>query len=695
MAIKLDQNYAQNANFAEEIATNLLEIWESCRTQRRVREEVWQESYRAWSIDATDADQNYHGMSNIKVPQIRKEVETMARRIYKGLLPDDYLRAEMDGGLGDQELITVNTQVVRHYLDNVIMVKKPFYPWIKQLVILGTSPIRGFWHKAENEMFFKKREPYTDNQGIIRYKLKQVRENVITYNAPKLRAEDMFNTWIYPHHVSSPEDIEIHFYRTRVKKSDLEHKAKQGMCARLKDVDAMGEELVYEFDQAQERMSQFGDSGEEKVLQGNQFYELLEVWCNLVLPDSDGRAVPCVVEIVGQKFATRIQRNPYWHQKAPIDYGRFIIPPPGEFYGRGLPEAVASLGVQLDDTMNQTMDATNLAVAPMTIINPAYAPNAESFEVEPGATWWADPNAVKQFAFPDLTDAGYKAANTLKGWIGELSDNQPQLPDPVAGKARSTGQAQLAINEWQTDLFTFIDFLSMEALNEIAFKTHSLIQQYISDDDIIRVAGRYAGTWTDRVVTPQDIVGRYKFKWVGALQIENQSIKTQQMLNFMNVYKNIPPEAQAEVKMRWENYLIKLLRDGFMIKDVENIVETPRMTASVRPEIEEKILKLGGEIDVHESDDDDAHARYHLFEQGQDKNPVTRAKRSLHLEAHAKNKNEKMQKQAMAVQQMQMAMAQGGQGQAPQGSGGRAGNPSAIPANADPANMNRGMKLGV
>lgn len=689
----LDHNYAKDEEFGKTISINLLDILKSVKQARQGRELVWQESYRQWSIDKTDVDTNYKGMADLKVPQLRKEVETMSRRIYKGLLPDDYLKGEAASGFSDEELTTVNTQVVRHYYDNVMQIKRQLYPWVKQKVLFGTSPIRQYWHKSENEMFYKKRIAFEDKQGVVRFRAENVKENVVLYNAPKLRAEDIFNTWVYPHNAQQQEDIEIVFWRTNVKKFDLENKARMNMCAHLDKLEDRGEEVRRDFQEAQERLSQFSDTGEFQSLQGNNNFELIEAWCQLVLPGSD-RPVPCVVEIVGD-VCTRIQRNPYWHQQSPFDFGRFIIPPPGEFYGRGLPEAAMSLAHQLDDTMNQTMDATTLALNNITIINPAYAPNAESFEIEPNAVWWADPNAVKQFVFPDLTDSGYKAAGTLRNWISEMSDNQPQLPDPLSGKARSTGQAQLAVSEWQTDLFCFIDFLSVEALSSMAHKTHSLLQQYLGEDDIVRVSGKYADTWTQRVVTPEDLCGRYKFKWMGALQIESQSVKTQQMLNLLQIWKNLPEDAQSQVKMRWQNFMVKLMRDGFLIKDVDNIVETDHMVATTPPALETKILKQGGDIRVEKADNDDVHIMAHEADH-KELDVLARAKNAKHLEEHRKQKDEKIAEVKQI--EMQMAALQAGgagpQGGPPQGGGGQRGNPTQIPEGTSDANLNRGLRIG-
>lgn len=681
----LDYNWAKDEDFANVVKTNLMDILRQVKTDRQERENRWQTYYRAWSVDSTGADKTYSGMADLNVPQLRKEVETMSRRIYKGLLPEDYLRAEPPREAVYEDLTEVNTQVLRHYLDNRVRVKSVFMPFIKQGVLYGTSPLRSFWHKEVNEMLYKKRVPVLQKDGTFEFEAKLTTEDVVMYDAPKLRTEDLFTTWVYPFNASRPEDIEITFWQTKVKKSELEFKSQNNMCHGFESFKDNGKDIDRTFEESQERLQQFGESGMFLSVQNNTLFTLTEIWCKLILPNTD-KPVSCVVEIIDDCHITRIQRNPYWHQQSPFDWMRFIIPPPGEFYGRGLPESAISLQHQLNDTMNQTMDSATLRLNNITIINPAYAPNAESFEIEPGATWWADPNAVKQFEFPDLSTSGYQAAGNLRSMISEMTDNSPQLPDPIAGKARSTGQAQLAINEWQTDLFTFIDFISTEALSSMAFKVHSLIQQFISNDDVIRISGKYAGTWLERVITPDQIVGNYVFKWMGALQIENQAVKTNQILNLLKIYPTLPPEAQSEIKMNWTNIMIKIIRDGFAIKDVENIISTNRLKASTPAHIEEKILGLGGIIDTNDDDNDEAHLTEHVAAQNADKDLFRRSVRGKHIAKH-QMKMEVM-KRAAQMAQAQMAQMQAG----PAEQKGVEGNVAQISESTDPADLNRGLR---
>lgn len=727
----LNYNYAADREFAQEVSKNLMNIWQGLRGARAERELVWMESYRAWTADRLHVDENYQGRANLYWPQLRKEIETMTRRMMKGIFTEDYLRAHTDK-FEDEDLTIANTQVVMHYLDNVMKFPVAAEPWIKQGVIYGTSPLRTFWRKDMNEQFFRERYFTQDGQGRLVPKTKVVQKKVTTYNGPVARSEDIFQTWVYPHNIQHASEAQAIFARTHLtweqliqrQNSEIISGINDDLLAALKNEFKDGEnsESTYmkivreiqreglrstvDYERNLERLLQFADSGMFSSIQDNTWFDLMEIWTQLKLPDTDV-AVPCVVEVLNYTYPVRIQRNPYWHQTAPFDFFRFIKPPPGEYYGRGLPEAVIYMQAQLNDLLNQGMDSATLALNNITIINPAYAPNAESFEVEPGAQWFADPNGVKQFTFPDLSETAIKSAETVRRIITEMSDNAPQLPDPISGKARSTGQAQMAMDEWSTDMFAFLRSVSMEGLSPMAQKIHMLIQQNVSDNDIIKIAGKYAGKWIDRIVTPDDILGNYAFHWQTTLQIQQVQVKTQQMLNFMKVYAQIPPQEQNKIRFNWENFLIKLIRDGFLIKDTTNIIETPRMTASTPPEIEGRIMKQGGEVMVTESDDDDLHLGVH--KQDQDSLPANdvykRAIFDQHMQLHFQQKQAKAAaaQQAQIIQQQQAAMAAAQEnvkaaGRRPPRPPGAAnpgpGNGSQINESQNVSDMNKGMTNG-
>lgn len=664
------KNFAREINWAQEFATELLRDWNLLRSQRSDRETRWQDAYDQWSIGKTDPLQveNYMGRANIKYPAVRKQVETMSRRLIKSLFPEDYLKAEPTLSMSS-DMAIANSQVVRHYFDNVMGLEHKLNPWVKQNVLYGTSPLRTFWKKEENEMIYKKKFFKQGPEGALIPDIRKVKEKITTYEGPAIRCEDMFNTWVYPSTLNDPTEIPSKgrvYWRTKISWEDLKAGEKKGIYFGIDRFKDQGKESDVPFDQKQQMLQSMGDSAALSEHRENKLYDLLECWGRAVMPNGELTNYVFVVINSNPAWCIRLQQNPLWHQTPPFLFGRFITPPGNEFYGRGLPEAIMDMSHMLNDVLNQGMDSTTLSLNQITIINPAFAPNADSFEIEPGAIWWADPNSVKPLQFPDLSDVMIKNMQSLKADITEMSDNTPQLPDPVSGKARSTGQAQLAINEWQTDLYSFVNFMILESLQPLAEQVHSLLQQNLPDDALIRVSGKYAGEWINRVVTPTDICGKLNFKWMGAVQVENQSVKTQQMLNFLKIWPTIPQD--AGVKIDWGNLLTMLLRDGFQIRSPETILSTSRLNASIDPFIEDKILTMGGEIEVCTQDDDQAHITDHMQAASKldKKDPeyvYTYSRFMSHIEEHKEQVVEKQQQAAAQQQQMQqqIMLAQAGQ----------------------------------
>lgn len=673
------KNYASDLDFAQEIRNIYCPLLESLEADRATREEGWQQCYRAWSKDRTNDDASYDGISNIDLPQLRKECETMTRRIVKGMFPEDYIRAHTNI-LANEDLAQVNSEIVRHYLDNVMKFKSSATPWIKQGVILGTSPIRTFWRKDVNEQFIRKREMVLKN-GVWTPTRTIKKEEITLYNAPVARAEDLFNVYVYPKNASSPDELQIIFYKGKVHRQFLEEKAKKGQVYGWEELKETGKETDQDFQESQERMSQFGESGTLTAPKGNELFDYLEIWMNLKLPGKD-KPCPVVIEILNKEYVTRIQHNPYWHQQPPFDWFRYITGLPGEFYGRGLPEASLEVQQQLNDTIRQGVDSNTLSLNNITIVNPAFAPNADSFEIEPRAVWWADPAGVKQFQFPDLSDGAIKMGSFLRGIITEMSDNTPQLPDPLSGKARSTGQAQLALNEFQTDIIFFLQQMSDDSLKPFLKKVHSLLQQHVPDDDVIRISPKYSKSWINNVVDAGAIIGGFDFEWLTSIEMDGHTVKTNQLLNFMKIIIDMKrADPSMDIGVNLQNIFIKFLRDSMKIRDYHNIIESDRSDDSIDPGMESRLIEMGALISVNKNDDDDAHIIRHNADKARIKDPYKKSLMEQHIQEHMSKKEAKVREAVQMQAMIQQQQASGGQG-----------NRTQIPQSDNEADMMRGMR---
>jgi hypothetical protein len=653
-------NYAEDKEFAQKIAEENIRDWHYTCAQRAEREVRWQDFYDMWNVGNQDPLnlQNYMGRANLHLPQTRKEIETMTRRLNKAFFPEDYLKADPNIINVDEDLAMCNSMLVRHYFDNVSHLKMKANPWIKQGVIYGTSPMRSYWRREMNEVYFKKRSYDVGANGELIPNIKKVKELVKSYDAPEFTVADIFQTWAYPVTATHPDQLTKVFHRRKCTLHEYKEMIKLGIAVdMMEDLEEYAKEKDEQYDQTQQRLQAMGESGELQGHRETKLLDLLEVWGRMEI---EGKMMSYVQYIIGNTanfsadFCIRLQQNPYWHQKPNFDWMRYILAPGPEFYGRGLPEASQYLQHQLDDVLNQGMDSNTLALNSITIVNPAYAPNVESFEIEPNAIWWAAPEAVKNFQFPDLNEVTMKSMQILRGVITEMSDNSPQLPDPLSGKARSTGQADLAMSEWQTDLYSFVEQIILEGLLPLAEKTHMLLQDNLKDDDVIKIVGRYAGQWVNRIVTPDDIMGKMAFSWMGAVQIQNESVRTQQMLQFLKIAPMLPPS--DDYKILYGPVIMELLRKGFNVKTPEAFVESSTDNLSIPPWIENKLMNMASVVKINARDEDDVHIQSHIEDMAKSKDPVVRSIHDKHIQDHKKQMQEKQQAQAQQQEMQQLQM---------------------------------------
>lgn len=653
-------NYAEDREFARKIAQENTTAWNYIRAQRAEREVKWQDYYDMWNVGNQDPLnlQNYMGRANLHLPQIRKEIETMSRRLLKAIFPEDYLKADPNIVNVDEDLAMCNALAVRHYFDNVSHLKLKAGPWIKQGVIYGTSPIRSYWRREVNEQFFKKRVYDVGPNGELIPNVKKVKELVTQYDAPEFTVADIYQTWAYPVTATHPDQLTKIFHRRKVTLHEYAEMIKAGIAVdMMDDIKEYSKEKDEQYDQTQQRFQALGESGELQGHREQRYLDMMEVWSRMEI---DGKMMSYVQYMFGDTanfssdYCVRLQQNPFWHQRPNFDWMRYIGAPGCEFYGRGLPEASQFIQHQLDDVLNQGMDSNTLALNAITIINPAFAPNVESFEIEPNAIWWADPSAVKNFTFPDLNDVTMKSMQTLRSVITEMSDNSPQLPDPLSGKARSTGQADLAMSEWQTDLYSFVEQLILEGLVPLAEKTHALLQDNLKDDDIIRITGRYAGQWINRVINPDDIIGKMSFSWMGAVQIQNESVRTQQMLQFLKIAPMLPPG--DDYKIHYGPVIMELLRKGFNLKFPETMVDSDTDNLSIPPFIENKLMDMASVVKINPRDDDQSHIQSHIQAMAKSTDKVVRAIYDQHLRDHQKQMASKQQAQAQQQEMQQLQM---------------------------------------
>jgi hypothetical protein len=147
--------------------------------------------------------------------------------------------------------------------------------------------------------------------------------------------------------------------------------------------------------------------------------------------------------------------------------------------------------------------------------------------------------------------------------------------------------------------------------------------------------------------TPSEAIeGDYEFVPIGVLQMENKVIKSQQLMNFLNIIKTLPMIQQIVnmallVKKIWD-----LLGDGD-----DNMILPQNSDPEMDPNDENLLITMGCDVPVNPKDNDEKHIADHAPLQAI---PELIHFKTDHLQKHFVQKQKKM---------MAMAQAQGGPGQ--------------------------------
>jgi hypothetical protein len=418
-----------------------------------------------------------------------------------------------------------------------------------------------------------------------------------------------------------------------------------------------------------------------------------------------GETARYLVDLALDDVILRIQQVPWTHGMPHIVAGKFVEVV-GEFYGRGLPEVFDRMQYTLNDTGNQALDALTYAVNPITVVDLYQVQDPTSLRFRPGAKWLAAPGSVKAFEMsPEPAVVGLNAVGSLMSIMTELGDVIPVGGGGARGKGRaaqSSAGMQMAISEAQVDIRDVVENIEDQVMNPWLERGHSLTIQYLEEPLILRIDGKGGQQILEQKIDRIDLLGDFRFQWLGSSASLNQQVKSQQMIQALQIASQIPPEAlQAEGKrISYATLLTDIYSKGLGLPNADRIVVDIHPQEGTDPTIENDLFRVGRgrEIVVSEADDDDKHLEAHMrlaqvaVEAGVD--PADMALLQIHLRRH---QAAKMAKQLMAQQQQQqqaMQQAQGAGGAKPNGQAGPALNPGRAPSTTSVSDLFRSAPRG-
>lgn len=333
--------------------------------------------------------------------------------------------------------------------------------------------------------------------------------------------------------------------------------------------------------------------------------KLWEAWFNYDLND-DGIAEEIKCVVANEKLVIQLDSNKYVIQEKPILVCPFF--PKIGLLGKGIPEAVFEMQIQLNDASNQTLDDASHILNRMMLIDLTKIDRASArihcksrpdgiIPVKHG-----DPRvAVVPLETPNIMDAGLLEIKLLRDWMRSISGAEYSLQGlPAAYKPTATeysGQQNVALAR----IKRYAQKFERQIIKPFLRKAYEYDMQYLSRKEFLKILGKagakYAGSmenanwdkkWKEKIRIDCDFIP------VGTMEMESKTARIQQLMTFENIISKKPLAERLQLLRLNEAGIIEELADRLSLPKDKVFFEdpTPEMMS---PEDENERLKDGDE----------------------------------------------------------------------------------------------------
>lgn len=675
---KFDINFAEDQALAERVASHFSSRIRTVRNNRMPLEEALWRFFNMWNV-TKDGYHNYSGRANLYIPEVRKNVEAQARQLTKSAFPSEENFDVSPGLTGTRRGAESWRSVQKWSMDGCDLPLKYFVA-MRQLTLLGTSPIYLPWRKETRREFRSRR----DGKKIL-----PTKQEVELFNGPDFVVRDLFRWYTFNPKKSDLSDGCFEIMACSL--FELMALQKQGLLANFDEIvngatnayleeefardimraESQGIQLQYNMAYAGQAQIRSPEDMKDRP-EGDRAFMKTTIFADMIFPegcedDEDPEVpIPMKIDMYGNNICGLIQRNPFYHQRPPYVVGKYIQPNADEFYGQGIPWATQYMQYEMNSKAEQGMDSATLALNPIAIIDPGLAGASNEFNIEPGAVWWANPQGVKLASMPDTTPVSRAAISDIKQMMSDYSDRSPALPPELLGKSRTATQSNIVSSALNVDNWLFQLQNEKTILTPMLQQWEAITDQNMTDDMIVMILGRRAGDFKRTLLSRSDLLGRYAYQWKGASSNDNKQVLGRQMLDALKVITGMPPQMVQGLNFNGAEFIKILWSDIWSLPDADKILGQPEQLVTQDAEAENKMVKMGLEIEVGPMDDDQAHVEIHDKALGETKDQTQKMLLMQHILIHKKQQEQKkaqqMQQQQAQQQQQQMMMAMAQQG---------------------------------
>jgi hypothetical protein len=649
-------NLARDPVIVERVKKELVPLLARVRQDRERMREKWLRYYRIWSV--THDHQGYRGRTNTYFPVGRRWVEQWVSRLNRDCFPDaEWFRCK---ALREsfEARVPAKSALMAYWFRRHMRLRRHALPWLRQLVMLGSSPVRNVWRVNEREQ--RALRDVLDDAGAPTGRTVATVDTVADFLGPTFQPVDLFAFYVWPTTARSVDDASLAFEDMLVPRARVRALATQPLDPKRPEAGAVYEgvgDLLVRYDDAiaGRTGSSSRDAGKYEALSQRLADKGFTSPLDMTLPKAlrpldltecmwttdlgDGTQRYLVV-LGADTDVLRVQANPFWHGGTQWLCGKFVEVEE-EFYGRGLPEQFDFLQYFVNDLGNQSGDAFVWATNPIAVVDIGAVQDPTSLRMAPGAKWLANPTGVTFTQPPDgAARAGFAAVEGFLGIADTLTAPTPggALRRPTPGADTAAG-AQAALAEAAVDLRAIVEGLEDHVFVPLLERSDVLTQQCLDRDVVLKVAGADGVTFLEQAISVADLVGEYEWEWLGAVTVLNQQVRAQQMVQGMSVLAQLPADALAtqQKQVDWAYVIKQYWTLGLGLPDADRVVKDTGPPAPTDWRFENALVRVGraGELTVSPQDDHTAHAQGHT-ELADDERvaPEQRAALTAHVQEH-------------------------------------------------------------
>lgn len=443
----------------------------------------------------------------------------------------------------------------------------------------GTAIARVGWKEQRQMMQWREMGPM--GQEVTR------KGNVLQFDGPDWDNIDILDFWLQPGKRRVPEAAwGIHRYYI-----DLDELAEQvnlGMFDRsgfneLKRSGSMPTDQENEYRERTNVYRSFSEYTSRRTEAFAKPVEIWDMWGRVPVEFAPDGIVQRVITLANGKILLRNRPNPFWHGQLPF-LAYSPMPDPHYFHGPGKIEVAEKMQFAANRFANQKMDAIDLVIDPMWLVNRGMVPDTQNLFSRAGKIVGIDgpvtDDNIKSLA-PDIRglQVAYTEIAQLWQWIQQGTGI---IEDTVQGGAPATSRQTLG--EFRGRQENVMTRLMLEArlaeegfIEPLANMFRRLNQQFLTVPHAVKILG------TDAVTNPitgrpmpqepmsinlDDVNMDYSARAIGATQLLGKQVKQQNMIMLLQAASAHPAAATL---VNWDAFFRQIFKE-FDFKNVNELV---------------------------------------------------------------------------------------------------------------------------